>query len=673
MFTTTGRMLRLGLFLLAAAGCYGANPAGAAKDNNVCPDNGGTFPTPCTKEIRIYNNTPGAIWPVIQASIQLTDAINCTVKDKGGGDVWLQRALGDTTQCFAVKNDYYAFVNPGVGIPANSFASISLPWWSKTTGPDQYIDWWRAGRLMLFDDKTAQTEIYNQTKAIPAAFAGGTPKPSCKTGVCNQLQIFRVPSGSGIDAHLPIQLNEYTFADIAPLAPPDNGRFVDFNQNYNVSNVDQVYLPVAIEPVRNPPNVGYLGTTMSLTDFRTQLDAFVNSNKDWPTYNNPTVNNKKMYPSAGTRVPSAQSVMGFYMNPGTFPDGKSPILLPKVPPTLVQNMLDQWKDCTLDNPQHCTAAQAGFYDAVNSVFLDNYKSYITTCPDKNVPDYLKQVPNSNPPAPKLTAFLTFIYGWVPFNVACPNKELPVANSVPPASRSVIDYTHQMQYNYKALRNKQSQWFNPYTQLIHDPVASGGLAASAYAFSIDDDVSFLSNSGGTLPGGLILAVGGPNGLQNKVQHAPPVPKPFDWYSFSIGLGDPGNGPFWQKYGICSDTADTLFPTEERGAWVIGVDPAITKIDNCKITLQDSANNKYQLNIIQANVPGTDVPQKAIWKAWDPQTSPSLFDPTVLSCPTGSATWCKHSNEVSKPPPSFGTPIPGFYTIGARKPCSTTTPC
>src|SRR5206468_2152380 len=31
--STTGRMLRLGLFLLAAAGCYGANPAGAAKDN----------------------------------------------------------------------------------------------------------------------------------------------------------------------------------------------------------------------------------------------------------------------------------------------------------------------------------------------------------------------------------------------------------------------------------------------------------------------------------------------------------------------------------------------------------------------------------------------------------------------------------------------------------------
>ena len=24
----------------------------------------------CTKEIRVYNNTPGPIWPVIQASIQ---------------------------------------------------------------------------------------------------------------------------------------------------------------------------------------------------------------------------------------------------------------------------------------------------------------------------------------------------------------------------------------------------------------------------------------------------------------------------------------------------------------------------------------------------------------------------------------------------------------------------
>jgi len=146
MFTTAGgRMLRLGLFLLAAMGCYGANPGGAAaiKDIQVvCPDDGGTFPPRCTKELRIYNNTSNPIYPVIQGSIQLTDALNCpkTSVAGSGGDVWLQRALGDIKKCYAVKNDYYAFVNPVTGIPANGFAAIGLPWWSKTTGPDQYID-----------------------------------------------------------------------------------------------------------------------------------------------------------------------------------------------------------------------------------------------------------------------------------------------------------------------------------------------------------------------------------------------------------------------------------------------------------------------------------------------------------------------------------------------------
>ena len=106
-------------------------------------------------------------------------------------------------------------------------------------------------------------------------------------------------------------------------------------------------------------------------------------------------------------------------------------------------------------------------------------------------------------------------------------------------------------------------------------------------------------------------------------------------------------------------------------MIGIDPAITKIDNCKITFQDSANNKYQLNIIKATPPGTTLPQKQLWPPWDPNTSPSLFDPTVLSCPSISATWCKHSNETSKPG-AFGK-APGFYTIGTFPPCSTVTKC
>src|SRR5262249_948135 len=162
--------------------------------------------------------------------------------------------------CFAIKNDYYAFINPGAGIATNSFISIKVPWWSKRTAsaPDRYIDWWRAGRVIIFDDKKALQETLQKVNVNPEVdFAAGSPKPACRDmagNACNRLRIYQVSPGSGIAAHLPFQLNEYTFADVAKVT--DNGtkggEFLSFNQGYNVSNVDQIYLPLAIEPVRDP-------------------------------------------------------------------------------------------------------------------------------------------------------------------------------------------------------------------------------------------------------------------------------------------------------------------------------------------------------------------------------------------------------------------------------------
>jgi hypothetical protein len=265
--------------------------------------------------------------------------------------------------------------------------------------------------------------------------------------------------------------------------------------------------------------------------------------------------------------------------------------------------------------------------------------------------------------------LTFIYGWVPFNVNCGNKELPVVDDPPPDSRSVIDY-FQMQYNYQDLPGKKPQWFNPYTQFIHADVANGGLAASAYAFSIDDHASFLSNSGGSLPGGLIFAVGGPNGLVNGRPHAPPVPQFYKWYDFSIGLGSPGKkGPFWERYGICSNRADTPFPAENKGGVVVGIDPALTEYP-CLITLQDTNKRKYQLKIRRATPPGTTLPQVPIWPKFEPGPNRN-YDTRVVQCPDKDGfvppgQWCSGVNEVSRP--ANDPNQPGFYTIGTPPPLS-----
>jgi hypothetical protein len=662
-------MLRLMASLLVAMCCYGA-VSGVAAAAGVCVDDGKALPAACTKEIRIYNNTPRPLWAVVQGSIQLTNALGgCTVAAKGGGDVWLQAALGKTDECLAIKHNYYIFINPVAGIPKGGFVSVKLPWWSKqTTVADHYIDWWRGGRVIMFDDKTAFDEAYNGQKDTPAALTNDSPRPRCNPdmagSVCNNVSVYQVKTPIG--AHLPYQLNEYTFADVAEVT--DNGTkgggFIGFNQGYNVSNVDQIYLPLAMEPVREPADVGYMGTTLSVADFRKQLNGFVKGGNAWPVYNNPVVGGSKTYPTAGVRVPSTQLAFAFYMNPSTFPGGK-PEMLPKNPPPLVQGMIDQWNNCTKASPVGCP--QSAFYKAVDTVFLANYKKYAATC--NNIPDWLKPVKN-NPVKPKDTAYLFFIYGWVPFNVACGNEELPVVQSVPPASHAVVDY-NQMQYNYEVLA-QTARWFNPYTHLIHAALDDGGLDASAYAFSIDDHASYLNNSGVNVPGGLIFAVGGPKGLANGKPHAPPIPEVFKWFDFSIGLGHPEPGAaYWTKYGLCSETADVPFPTEFKGeAFVLGIDPARTVIDAqhpCPVTFQDSENRKYQFIILKATNPGITLPQKPIWPAHE-AGPPDFHDPKVVKCPTKvgfvpAADWCVHTNQVSRPQTGKE---PGFYTISARRP-------
>jgi len=690
-----GLILRLGLFILAATVGSGAVLDSSAAAAGVCPDGGGKLPKECAKEIRVYNNTPRKIWVVLQASIQLTDAVSCPRTEPGtGGDVWLQAALGKYDECLAVNSNYYAFINGTRGIEEDGFISIDVPWWSKrqkSDKGDRYIDWWRGARVIIFDDKTAFKEIYDALKDNPTVpFVSGSPKPACDSNMdgnkCQNVAIFEVTPEAEIAPHLPFQLNEFTFADVCRVLPSgdfilpcgDNhpGGFIDFNQNYNVSNVDQVYLPLAMEPVRKPANVGYMGTTMSVKKFRNKLAKFTNAddrpdNPRWPIYNNPEQDGgENFYPKAGIRVPSAQSVMAYYMNPTNFPDGKTPTIIPKDKPKFTDFMIDQWKDCTSATPDTCNRSQVDLYTSVDDAFKANYKKYIDTCPDNKVPDFLKPVGNGS--RPKMTTYLTFIYGWVPFNVACGNDELPVAGTKPPASRALLNY-FEMQYNFEVL-NKRSEWFNPYTQLVHADAKDGGLAASAYAFSIDDHASFLSNNGGSTSGGLIFTVGGPKGLANGKQHAPPVPSVYRWYDFSVGLGAPAKGgPYWKKYGICSETADTRFPTEEKGGFVFGIDPARTKINAnnpCPITLTDTAGRKYQFIIKSAQAPGSTLPQKPIWPEFSPP--PGLqYNPDILDCPTKAGfvspdKWCRFTVQLAKPNPNaLDNPLRQFE-IAVRSP-------
>jgi hypothetical protein len=112
-------------------------------------------------------------------------------------------------------------------------------------------------------------------------------------------------------------------------------------------------------------------------------------------------------------------------------------------------------------------------------------NYINTC--KTMPDF-----NST---------IQAIYGFVPirFN-GCAGGGLKDT----PGFEEVIGHYCDLQYNYLTAIPK-ADIFNPYTQLIHDT-----LKSSAYAFSIDDKVSFKHVEGT----GIILTIAGAHGLENE---------------------------------------------------------------------------------------------------------------------------------------------------------------
>ena len=154
---------------------------------------------------------------------------------------------------------------------------------------------------------------------------------------------------------------------------------------------------------------------------------------------------------------------------------------------------------------------------------------------------------------------------MPFNFKCAAPVLPTPDLPPSQFGFVpIDYIN-LQYNYRTVT--KSQWFNPYAQFIHDKPEHGGLGATPYAFSIDDSLSVQNNAGA----GLILVVGGPEGLPNRTQVPPPVPLPFPYYTFELDLQPPAGPVKWAKYGVCSADATTDFPSSGSLAYAIGVTP------------------------------------------------------------------------------------------------------
>ncbi len=485
-----------------------------------------------TKTITFYNNSlQQVLYPVIQAPIQNGTNVR---------DLWLQaqfNVANVATQIFNTTLLYKIYVNRNGGIPPGGSLTITLPFYTQLLASnasnlgrvnDQFIDWWNAMRIFIFNGSDAVNAAYgysvNRTGQVVPPFPinplAGAALPSCISGATACEPLVMKAYVNGFPSSVPAQLVEYTFAAAKgpPLAPTLG---IDTTiVNYNISAVDQVYLPAAIGAKGNATAAnGYLGSTESVVAFRSALKQFGGGGTLWPIYvpayyaaASPTI--PLTNPPPGGRpyplpqIPSTNTVYAeSFRNPPPAPPVLSSDTLVGIGNlgSVAQGTLALWERCTGPSKRRAATSPTSLRDdsptcqkirAVNSFFVRDF----TLCfPGVQLPD--------------TATFLRDVYGWVQFS-GC---SAPLVNT--PGYVAAIQTYCDLQYNFFDPTVPPQNVFNPYVALIHQT-----LLSNAYAFSIDDAVSFKS-----LPGtGIVVTVAGANGLENTTQTALPTPSTYRNY-------------------------------------------------------------------------------------------------------------------------------------------------
>jgi hypothetical protein len=436
------------------------------------------------KVLAFYNNSPETIYPIIEAPILPVDP-------------WLQAQFGITSgnlgsYPFQDTTIHRAYVNGTNGIPPGGVAIVTVPFYSELVSnpsggnvADQYVDWWNAMRVYLYDVQSNLITQYNNDSANPVTLY--TPGPSCNSG-CSSVNVFS--SNTGLPLNDPFQLTEYTFADVVTsltVPYPIDRTHVD----YDYSGVDQIYLPVAMEPFGSSL-VGYTGTVVDLSTFRTDINTFI-GDTGWPLY-------------AGLpfpRVPGAYNVVTGNLD-----------LTNTVPATTL--LTNTWQNC-LTNPAAENHANCVL---VNDLFQANYIS----C--------------NGAGAPTQSDLIQHIYGWVAFTgpAACGLNAL--ASTPGGVYAPAVTAYETLQYTF---HQDYVGDFNPYTQLIHQT-----LMMNVYAYSIDDAVGNIN----TIGDGVVMTIGGATGLSNPLQY-----DKNNITTVNPGAPPAGPLPVFTNFGVCSATASS----------------------------------------------------------------------------------------------------------------------
>lgn len=505
------------------------------------------------KSITIRNNSAGQIYPVLATS---TNAKN----------EWLQ-GCWRTTEAWPTELVYKLYVNAGVGIPPGSEITITLPLYSEL-GSRQYITWWNGGRVLLADHTARLRNDEDKPINTPASVVCRAQGTTCSLSTYSSKVQFPEDAFA--------QLSEYTFGDSVEIAGQAERLLKPENVGYNISYVDHVYMPVAIG-VRGNPYIGYSGSAQGLEAFRGHLRSFLSGRGEgWPVYN-----------MSELRLPGGYNIFaqrgGFLVADSSIPvqppDGKNPPVLtvmkcinkectPKEQRDLqfgqaVQNIQDLWGACVdwgredislytkKKYPVDCASAELKEkMSLVKAFFAENHKKYLALYRAGSCVGTAPQIPQF-----QYWEAIKHIYGWVPFNEGCGAGANALAHTtVNGRTHAEVQamYIKDLQYNYKqpAVQADPTLTFNHFVKLIHDD-----LGMSAYGFSVDDAVGFMTELGQ----GLVFTVGGVAGLEN--------PKPFnyaDGFSLLVGALDSmaPNKPLIKKYGACSLNADPADPRCEQ---------------------------------------------------------------------------------------------------------------
>jgi len=317
---------------------------------------------PFSKEIRIKNNSPETIFPVISAP-------KYDPNNPNAADLWMQAQCETDpkdakTRRFSSTLVYRAYINlpadvPTGGVPPGSTVTITLPFYTKLkevnkgnlgSVNDQFIDWWNSARIYFFYGEAALDSAIIDGSPKDIDFGKNVPnqiKPTCTIVTSPPTNCTIVFKAHTIDprANIPFQLQEYTFASATGPVPggvlPAGSPFTIETQwvNYNVSSLDSVYLPVAMGPIKvqdlDPKGpTTYLGDGADVPTFNQKLSAFSKNGGGWPYFipvyfADPSKESVKKWPPLETKGPPCSFIKPFTdANPAI-----KEYLFPKLPGT----------------------------------------------------------------------------------------------------------------------------------------------------------------------------------------------------------------------------------------------------------------------------------------------------------------------------------------------------